>query len=112
MTPDHPQAPEAQTVTNEEQDGQVENRRWAVTVEAEGESVLTLAWNHLSGRDLSGADVEMIRMCAHQLLAFIGDPSPLADLSGESRRRDDDPSVPIVMGSYRTLRSGRRPTCS
>lgn len=51
----------------------------AVTVERDGEPVVTIATNELSGRDLSHADVDTIRAAAHQLLAFIGDPLPLTE---------------------------------
>lgn len=49
-------------------------KRWSVTVEVDGEPVLTLAHNHLAGRE--DLDEDAVRTAAHHLLAFIGDPSP------------------------------------
>jgi hypothetical protein len=49
---------------------------WAVTVERDGEQVVTIESNCLSGRDISPEDEEAIRASAHHLLAFIGDPAP------------------------------------
>ena len=45
---------------------------WAVTVERNGEQIVTLASNHLSGRDLSPEDERIIERCAEHLMAFIG----------------------------------------
>jgi hypothetical protein len=47
---------------------------WAVTVERDGELVVTIASNSLCGRDLSDADADVIRLVAAHLLAFIGPP--------------------------------------
>ncbi len=49
---------------------------WAVTVERNGDAVVTLASNCLSGRDLIEGDQEIIRTAARNLLGFLGDPSP------------------------------------
>jgi hypothetical protein len=46
---------------------------WAVTVYRDGEPVLTIGHNELSGRDISPADEDAIRTSAHHLLAFIGE---------------------------------------
>ena len=46
---------------------------WAVTVERDGEKVVTIETNCLSGRDLVPGDHEAIRTAAHHLLSFIGD---------------------------------------
>lgn len=45
---------------------------WAVTVERNGEQVVTLASNCLAGRDLSADDERVIRMAAQHLLSFVG----------------------------------------
>lgn len=45
---------------------------WAVTVERDGEQVVTIASNHLSGRDLSPDDEHAIETAALHLLAFLG----------------------------------------
>ena len=53
-------------------------RHWAVTVERNGETVVTIGSNLsgttdcLSGRDLSAEDEQTIRLCAEHLRAFIG----------------------------------------
>jgi hypothetical protein len=50
---------------------------WAVTVERNGEQVVTIETNCLSGRDISEGDEIIIREAAHHLLSFIGDPKPI-----------------------------------
>lgn len=48
---------------------------WAVTVEADGEKLLTIESACLSGKaELSDADEAVIRMAANHLLSFLGDP--------------------------------------
>lgn len=54
-----------------------ETQSWAVMVERNGEQVVTVASNHLSGRDLSAEDERVIRMAADHLRAFVGEPSAL-----------------------------------
>lgn len=49
---------------------------WLVTVERNGEKVVTIEPNCLSGRDVSREDEDAIRAAAGHLLAFIGDPPP------------------------------------
>lgn len=44
-----------------------------VTVNINGEDVLTLASNYICGKDLSEQDEEVIRSCAHRLLSFVGE---------------------------------------
>lgn len=52
----------------------------SVTVYRNGESVVTIETNCLSGRDISQADEEAIRWAAHNLLGFIGEPdSPVRE---------------------------------
>jgi hypothetical protein len=48
---------------------------WAVTVERNGEQIVTISADHLCGRDLSAEDEETIRIAARHLLAFLGDPA-------------------------------------
>lgn len=50
---------------------------FAVTVERNGEKVVTIETNCLSGREISQEDEAAIRDAARSLLAFIGDPPPL-----------------------------------
>lgn len=52
---------------------------WAVTVERNGERVVTIETNCLSGREISAEDEQAIRTAAHHLLSFIGDPAPLVE---------------------------------
>jgi hypothetical protein len=47
-------------------------QHWAVSVDRNGENILTIDANCLSGRDLSDEDVDCIENCARHLLAFIG----------------------------------------
>jgi len=49
---------------------------WAVSVERNGEQVVTLSNRGISGRDLSAADEHVIREAARHLLSFIGDAQP------------------------------------
>lgn len=52
----------------------------SVTVARDGETIVTIETNCLSGRDLSPEDEQSIRDAAGQLLSFIGDPVPGAGL--------------------------------
>lgn len=61
-----------------------EPMNWEVTVTRNGESVVTLGSNHLSGRDLSADDETAIRTAAAHLLSFAGVPPPAA-----AREADD-----------------------
>ena len=55
-------------------------KHWDVSVSRDGENILTIGDNYLSGRDLGQGDEDTIRTAATHLLAFIGDhpalPSP------------------------------------
>lgn len=46
---------------------------WSVTVERDGEHVVTIDTACLSGREISQEDEWAIRTAAHHLLSFIGD---------------------------------------
>ena len=46
---------------------------WSVTVRRNGEDVVTIESNFLSGRKISPEDEEVIRTAARHLLAFIGE---------------------------------------
>lgn len=46
---------------------------WSVTVERDGEPILTIGHNHLSGRDLSPDDEDAVDRAASSLRGFIGD---------------------------------------
>lgn len=59
---------------------------WAVTVERNGEPVVTIASNCLGGRDLSEEDERVIRLAAQNLLSFVGEapvPSPVSSTGAE-----------------------------
>jgi hypothetical protein len=64
-------------------------KSWAVTVERDGESILTLGSNHLAGRDFIDGDEDTIRTVARHLLAFIGDPDLQSQLTAISTERDE-----------------------
>jgi len=51
---------------------------WSVTVRRNGEEVVTIESNMLSGREISSGDEEAIRTAALHLLAFIGDGARIA----------------------------------
>jgi hypothetical protein len=50
---------------------------WAVSVERNGENVVTIESNCLSGRDLSADDKRVIEVAARHLLSFLGVGSEL-----------------------------------
>ena len=54
------------------QRNEARERSWAVTVERNGEQVVTLSSNGMGGRDLSVEDERVIRLAADHLLAFLG----------------------------------------
>lgn len=47
-------------------------QHWSVTVTRNGEDVITISSNGLSGRELSVEDEKVIRTAADHLLAFVG----------------------------------------
>lgn len=47
---------------------------WSVTVERDGEKIVTIESNCLSGREISTEDEDTIRTAANHLLSFIGVP--------------------------------------
>lgn len=49
---------------------------WAVEVWRNGESVVRIETNCLSGREISEADERAIERAAHNLLGFIGRSTP------------------------------------
>ena len=49
---------------------------WSVTVERNGERIVTIETECLAGREPSAEDEEAIRTAARHLLAFIGAPPP------------------------------------
>jgi hypothetical protein len=61
-----------------------QTQHWAVSVDRNGENILTIESRCLSGRYLSPEDEATIRDCARQLLAFVGD----APLPRERARYD------------------------
>lgn len=72
---------------------------WSVTVERNGEKVVTIESNCLSGRDISGEDEATIRTAATHLLAFIGlsadvRPTVIGRVTGNPREGDQVPGMP------------------
>ena len=51
-------------------------QHWSVTVERNGEQIVCIESNCLSGRDISQEDERIIRMAAEHLLSFIGAMKP------------------------------------
>ena len=51
----------------------------SVTVARDGETIVTIETNCLSGRDLTPEDEQSVRDAAWQLLSFIGDSVPEAE---------------------------------
>jgi hypothetical protein len=70
---------------------------WAVSVERDGENIVTIASNCLGGRDLSAEDERVIRMAAEHLNAFVG-PGP----TPEGRETAQAGSKPAQLGMCRT----------
>ena len=56
--------------------GEVMTEHWAVTVFRNGEEIVTIESNCLSGRELSQEDEETIRNAAEYLLSFVGRVPP------------------------------------
>ena len=46
---------------------------WSVTVSRNGEDIVTISSNSLSGRELDAEDEKAIRTAARHLLAFVGE---------------------------------------
>jgi hypothetical protein len=67
-----------------------EVEHWAVSVDANGENILRIESNCVSGRELTSDDEQLIRNCAHHLLAFVGSqPTPPApSASGEQETHE------------------------
>lgn len=63
-------------------------QHWGVDVRVNGEHVLTIESNCLSGRELSDVDEEAIRTAAQHLLAFVGDESSEAKKQREAMRSE------------------------
>ena len=60
---------------------------WSVTVERDGEQVVTIETKCLSGRDLIPGDEDAIRTAAQHLLAFIGDGMTSEEVKTERAER-------------------------
>lgn len=64
-------------------------KHWAVSVDRDGQNIVTIESNCLSGRNLSAEDEETILGAAQSLLSFIGqppsNPSLLAELQPTQR---------------------------
>lgn len=53
-----------------------QTQHWSVSVHRNGEQVVTIESNCLSGREISEADAEVIRTCAEHLRSFVGESTP------------------------------------
>ena len=60
---------------------------WAVEVRRNGESVVCIESNCLSGREISADDETAIRTAAHHLLSFIGDGYPQSPAAKDDEDR-------------------------
>lgn len=72
---------------------------WSVTVERNGEKVVTIESNCLSGREISRDDENTIRTAASHLMAFIGHsdqqrPTIIGRVTGKLREGDQVPGMP------------------
>lgn len=56
-----------------ESDTTEETQHWGVTVSRNGDEIVTIESNCLSGREISAEDEIVIRRAANHPLAFIGD---------------------------------------
>lgn len=56
---------------------------WSVSVELNGENVVTIEPDCLSGRKIGPAEEDAIRSAACHLLAFLGDPPPIRFVTRE-----------------------------
>lgn len=63
-------------------------QHWGVDVRVNGERVLTIESNCLSGRELSDVDEQAIRTAAQHLLAFVGEESREAKKEREAMRSE------------------------
>lgn len=63
-------------------------QHWGVDVRVNGEHVLTIESNCLSGRELSDVDELAIRTAAQHLLAFVGEESREVKKQREAMRSD------------------------
>lgn len=83
---------------------------WSVTVERNGEQVVTIASNHLSGRDITPADAELIQRAARHLLSFLGD-RPIADVHrlalAEALTDKWDARATVLTSDFRAMRDDR-----
>ena len=50
-----------------------DSHHWSVIVSRDGEDVVCIESNSLSGREISGEDEAAIRVAAYSLLGFIGE---------------------------------------
>ena len=62
---------------------------WAVTVSRSGDEIVTIEPQVLVGREISAEDADTIRVAAHHLLAFIGDPAPTGHIIVPRDATDD-----------------------
>jgi hypothetical protein len=69
---------------------------WSVAVNRNGENILTIESNCLSGKDLTLEDQETIRQCARHLVAFVGAAEALA---GQEEAPHLDEEVPHPFNS-------------
>ena len=64
---------------------------WAVTVEVNGETILTIGHNHLSGIENIEDYADTVRSCAQHLLSFMGLDAEGREIAGIMAEYDLDP---------------------
>jgi hypothetical protein len=50
----------------------MKNKHWAVTILVDGDQILNIESNFLSGKELTKEDEKIIRIAAEHLIAFVG----------------------------------------
>lgn len=79
------------------------NETWAVTVERNGEQVVTIASTCLSGRDLSAEDERVIRDAAQHLVSFVGrvaEPAIACPACGVSVRQVSSATLDLALWQH------------
>ena len=80
---------------------QMSRQSWSVSVERNGDRILTIADRELAGKDLTSEDGETIRMAARHLLAFIGEPA-----SDPARLTDSEQGKATGSASHSSTHTG------
>lgn len=86
------------------------SEHWSVTVERDGDAVVTIASNSLSGRELLPGDEDVIRRAAQHLLSFVGGLCPRIEDTSQTLPRVDGDEVAQALGVDPTVLAGHDPT--